>query len=187
MTQNILYLPRNKNNRLNDNPCNHAPPNLLDIAKLATINSNNRCSFINYFINLFNLSETKNIKCNFIAFSVDNIMFAKDIIPPILLDCGTKKDGHSHLAMEKNRDTIRPVFASGEAYFTIKNNKLNLVKITNIAGSFRISSDEHAERIQNIFRKKFGSLKGVTYVNQSKIYIDNIMPSIDEKITILIE
>ncbi|MFM2344047.1 MAG: hypothetical protein RLZZ210_657 [Pseudomonadota bacterium] len=89
--------------------------------------------------------------------------------------------------MQENRDTVRSVFASGKAYFTLSKNRLNLVKITNIAGSFRTSSDEHAQRIQTIFRNKFGNLKGVIYINQAKIYHDNNTSSIEEKKIVLEE
>ncbi|MFM2344048.1 MAG: hypothetical protein RLZZ210_658 [Pseudomonadota bacterium] len=83
----ILYPPRNKNNRLNDRVCFHTPPNLLDISKLK---AKNNSYILGYLISLLNLSKS-HIKCNFVAFSVDDVVFAEDILPPIHLECGVKK------------------------------------------------------------------------------------------------
>jgi len=74
-----------------------------------------------------------------------------------------KINGHIHLAMKDDSNDIMSAFAAGESYFDFQKGT-GLISLTSRSGSFRATGEEHKKQACNAFREKYGSLKGVTYI-----------------------
>ncbi len=106
---------------------------------------------------------------NFVFTLERKLKLSEDITIKRTVNCGLaydnkdayylKRNGHIHLCMADESNTMNPVFAAGEAHFT----EGTLTTLTSDSGTFACEGDEHKQQSIHAFRENWGNLKDVIY------------------------